>query len=187
MGVVGSIVERLINLGGALCSILGFCWVVFEGQSPPQGASGTVTTPWWAMALLGMGVALLITGWVLRASRLATVRGRPFPVGFLGEIERLCADEHEIALRTQIPFPEHADLGSARLERRDNFRDVIRALEAPCQELGLTATLRVIRSAIDGLQQEQTAAAGYHAFNRVSQSLKGELEEKWHLVPASGK
>ncbi len=140
--------------------------------------------PWWATALLVVGVIGLLTLvaiFIVTATRkkdaTTTPQPRAFPEGFMDRIERLCADEHEIGLRARTA-------ANSYLQDRDRFRGVIAALEAPCADLKLTITLQAITRAMTDLGREITNGGAYHAFNDVSQALKRELADRWQLVRA---
>jgi len=162
-------------------------------------ASFILSSSYWAFAPLALVLFATVEllgkrfGWLggpaaSSQSPAASVNLKAFPRNFLTKLERLCADEHEISLRTQMPFPppDVQTYTPKRLERRDYFRGVIAELETPCTELGLTQTLPKIREALRRLKEDRPTGDGYALFHDVSQSLKSELEDKWRLVRAFG-
>jgi len=169
-------------------AIIAACAVITLGLRVVGGDVTATTTPWWAITVAVVALVALVVniGAIIYRFARGTAQPRRFPQDFLTRIERLCADEHEIALRTVMPFaspPDQAN-GNNRLDRRDYFRTVISALEAPCRDLDLRITLKAIEDALRDLNRDLSTNAGYHRFNDVSQALKRELDDKWRLVRA---
>ena len=103
----------------------------------------------------------------------------------MSTVERLCADEHEIALRGRFRFgPEDGANRIARLPDRDRFRQTLLALRVACHELGLSVTTDLVDGAVRTLNDDVDVTEAHRAFNKVSEGLKVELGWKMRLVPA---
>lgn len=128
------------------------------------------------LLLIAIGTLIFLVRAMLYKPAITPKEQHAFTKEFLDVVERLCADEHELALRHQWQFQ------SGTLPDKDKFRAVLADLKAQCVMFGLVSTVDALDDSIARIKNDTTANGGYWRFNAVSQALKRELKEKFSLT-----
>jgi hypothetical protein len=196
--VVAGIIAVLLSVWTGAKAVLDLIGRVLSAQDfvEPDGlvAKGLIwlfSTPWWVPGALGGGIVLVLAIVLLRTEAKHPTpqvdeRGyiiKPDEVKHLVDaMERLFADEHELALTGRFNFGPEVNNRVAPFQHRERFKEVIRALEAPCRELGFHETALEIAMAESDLNDVVDVSQAYNIFHRISLILKSEIIKKVNFV-----